>query len=256
MKKIKKKYNLKKKKIFVLGGSGLIGFEVCKEFLEFESNVLNLDIKKKNIKNKNYEFTKFDISDFKNLEINLFKIIKKYGCPDVLINCSYPKTNDWSKNNFLSIKLKSFYQNINLQLTSSSWILKIFADEMKKKKKLGSIIQLSSIYGMVGQNLNIYQNTNMTENFPYSIIKGGQSNLVKQMASYYAKYKIRVNAVCAGGVFDNQNKKFVKNYSEQVPIKRMAKAHEISSTIIFLSSDASSYITGSNLIVDGGWTSI
>lgn len=256
MKKIKKKYNLKKKKIFVLGGSGLIGFAVCKEFLEFESNVLNLDIKKKIIKNKNYEFTKFDISDFKNLEINIFKIIKKYGCPDVLINCSYPKTSDWSKNNFLSTKLKSFYQNINLQLTSSSWILKIFADEMKKKKKLGSIIQLSSIYGMVGQNLNIYKNTNITENFPYSIIKGAQNNLVKQMASYYGRYKIRVNAVCAGGVFDNQNKKFVKNYSEQVPIKRMAKAHEISSTIIFLSSDASSYITGSNLIVDGGWTSI
>ena len=109
---------------------------------------------------------------------------------------------------------------------------------------------------MVGQNLNIYQNTNMTENFPYSIIKGGQSNLVKQMASYYGRHKIRVNAVCAGGVFDNQNKKFVKNYSKQVPIKRMAKAHEISSTIIFLSSDASSYITGSNLVVDGGWTSI
>ena len=91
----------------------------------------------------------------------------------------------------------------------------------------------------------------MTENFPYSIIKGGQSNLVKQMASYCGKYQIRVNAVCAGGVFDNQNKKFIKNYSEQVAVKRMAKAYEISSTIIFLSSDASSYITGSNLIVDG-----
>ena len=73
----------------------------------------------------------------------------------------------------------------------------------------------------------------MTENFPYSIIKGGQSNLVKQMA-HCGKYQIRVNAVCAGGVFDNQNKKFIKNYSEQVAVKRMAKAYEISSTIIFI----------------------
>ena len=213
-------------------------------------------LKKKKIKYRNYKFTPFDISDFDNLDFNISKIIKKYGCPDVFINCSYPKTEDWVKNNFLNIKLKSFNKNINLQLISSSWILKIFADEMKKSKKLGSIIQLSSIYGLVGQNLNIYKNTNMRENFSYSIIKGGQSNLVKQMASYYGKYRIRVNAVCAGGVFDKQNKIFVKNYTKQVPIKRMAKAHEISSTIIFLSSDASSYITGSNLVVDGGWTSI
>ena len=92
---------------------------------------------------------------------------------------------------------------------------------------------MSSIYGIVGQNLNIYKNTNISENFTYSIIKGGQSNLVKQMASYYGKYKIRINAVCAGGVFDNQDKKFVKNYSKQVPLKRMAKAHEISSAVVF-----------------------
>ena len=256
MKTIKEKYNFKKKKIFVLGGSGLIGNEVCKELSDFKTNILNLDIKEKKTKFKKYKFTYFDISDLDNLEFNISKIIKKYGCPDVFINCCYPKTRDWVKNNFKNIKLESFNKNISLQLTASSWLLKIFGDEMKKNKKLGSIIQLSSIYGIVGQNLNIYKNTNISENFTYSIIKGGQSNLVKQMASYYGKYKIRINAVCAGGVFDNQDKKFVKNYSKQVPLKRMAKAHEISSAVVFLSSDASSYITGSNLIVDGGWTSI
>ncbi len=256
MKTIKEKYNFKKKKIFVLGGSGLIGNEVCKELSDFKTSILNLDIKEKKTKFKKYKFTYFDISDLDNLEFNISKIIKKYGCPDVFINCCYPKTRDWVKNNFKNIKLESFNKNISLQLTASSWLLKIFGDEMKKNKKLGSIIQLSSIYGIVGQNLNIYKNTNISENFTYSIIKGGQSNLVKQMASYYGKYKIRINAVCAGGVFDNQDKKFVKNYSSQVPLKRMAMAHEISSAVVFLSSDAASYITGSNLIVDGGWTSI
>lgn len=256
MKTIQNKYNLKKKKIFVLGGSGLIGTKVCEELLEFKASIINLDIKKNKTKYRNYKFISFDISDFKNLNLNISKIIKKYGCPDIFINCSYPKTNDWIKNNISNIKLDSFNKNICLQLTSSSWVLKLVADEMKKNKKLGSIIQLTSIYGLVGQNLNIYENTNMVDNLTYSVIKGGQSNLVRQMASYYGKYKIRVNAVCAGGVFDNQNKVFVKKYSKQVPIKRMAKAHEISSAIIFLSSEASSYITGSNLIVDGGWTSI
>lgn len=256
MKIIKKKYNLKKKKFFVLGGSGLIGSKVCEELSEFETNIINLDIKEKKTKFKNHKFFSFDITDYENLNSNISKIIKKYGCPDVFINCSYPKTDDWKKNNISDIRLESFNKNINLQLTSSSWILKIVADEMKKNKKSGSIIQLSSIYGLVGQNLNIYENTDMLDNLTYSVIKGGQSSLVRQMASYYGKYKIRINAVCAGGVLDKQNKIFVKNYSKQVPIKRMAKAHEISSAIIFLSSDASSYITGSNLVVDGGWTSI
>tara|TARA_B100001250_G_C19767132_1_gene775315 strand:+ start:147 stop:917 length:771 start_codon:yes stop_codon:yes gene_type:complete len=256
MKTFEKKYNFKKKKIFILGGSGLIGHQVCKDLIEFKANILNLDIKKKTLNSNNYKFSFFDISDLENLNKNILKIIKSFGCPDIFINCSYPKTDDWAENDFSKIKFKSLKKNIDLQLTSSSWVLKIIADIMKKNKKLGSIIQLSSIYGLVGQNLNIYENNNLKENLSYSIIKGGQTNLVRQMASYYGRYKIRVNAVCAGGVYDNQDKRFVKNYSRQVPIKRMASTDEISSAIIFLSSEAASYITGSNLVVDGGWTSI
>mgnify|MGYP001324713106 FL=1 len=127
---------------------------------------------------------------------------------------------------------------------------------MVKKNISGSIIQLSSIYGIVGQNLEIYKGTKMAESMSYSVIKGGINNLTRQMASYYGKYNIRINSVCAGGVFDYQNKLFLKNYKKIVPLKRLAKTDEIASTVAFLSSDASSYITGSMIMVDGGWTAI
>ena len=116
---------------------------------------------------------------------------------------------------------------------------------------------MGSIYGIVGQDLNTYLGTDMKESMTYSIIKGGLTNLSRQMASYYGKFNIRINTVCPGGVEDlKQTSMFKKNYSKKTPLKRLAKPHEVASAILFLSSDASSYITGTSLIVDGGWTAI
>ena len=109
---------------------------------------------------------------------------------------------------------------------------------------------------MVGQNLNVYKNTKLKENMSYAIIKGGINTLTKSMSSYYGNYGIRVNALCAGGVSDNQPKSFIKNYNNLVPLKRLASPQEIANSTVFLCSDAASYITGSLLLVDGGWTSI
>ena len=122
---------------------------------------------------------------------------------------------------------------------------------------------LSSIYGFLGQNMEMYKNTKMRENMNYSIIKGGIINLTRQLASYYGKFNIRVNTISPGGIIGSakglsktQDIKFVKNYSKLTPLKRMGKPEEIASAIIFLASDSSSYITGSNLIIDGGWSII
>ena len=130
---------------------------------------------------------------------------------------------------------------------------------MKVKKIKGSIVLLGSIYGVLGQDLSIYKKTNIKENIAYSVIKGGIVNFTKQMASYYGNYQIRVNCICPGGVLDKVNKKnknFIKNYTSKVPLKRLASNKEIATTILFLSSDASSYVTGTTLMVDGGWSSI
>jgi len=143
------------------------------------------------------------------------------------------------------------------------WLAKLVAENMVKNKIAGSIIQLSSIYGLVGQDQNVYENTEIKENLSYSVIKGGIINLTRQMASYYGKFNIRVNSLCPGGieghiagVKSNQDLNFIKQYSKKTPLKRLGKSEEVASVALFLSSEAASYVTGSTLIVDGGITSI
>ncbi len=250
-------FNLKGKTAYVLGGSGLIGTEIIRLLSQYNSKVINLDIKN-NLKNKNYAtFEKFDCSNLNLIELKLNKIFKRLNFPNIFINCSFPKTQDWSKNSFKKIKYYSFKKNLEMHLNSSAWITKFVAQQMCRKKIKGSIIQTGSIYGLVGQDLNIYEKTKMTENMSYSIMKGGITNFTRLAASYFGKYGIRVNTVCPGGVEDGKQEiKFLKNYKKRVPLKRLAKPREIACAYLFLSSEASSYITGSSFIVDGGWTAI
>ena len=154
-------------------------------------------------------------------------------------------------------------KNIEIHMNSHAWLSKLVADKMVRNKIKGSIINMTSIYGLLGQDLNIYEKTSMKENMTYSIIKGGLINLTRQMASYYGKFGIRINSVCSGGLKGPaagyskvQEKKFIKNYEKKVPLKRMGNPEEIANVITFIASDASSYITGSNVVVDGGWTII
>ena len=126
---------------------------------------------------------------------------------------------------------------------------------MSKEKEIkGSIINLGSIYGIQGNDFTIYEKTDITSPAAYSAIKGGIINFTRYLASYFGRDGIRVNSVCPGGIFDSQNKIFVKNYEHKVPLKRMGKPEDVASTVLFLASDASSYITGATIMVDGGWT--
>ena len=111
--------------------------------------------------------------------------------------------------------------------------------------------------------MNIYEKTNMRENITYSSIKGGIINYTRQMASYYGKKNIRINSISPGGVIGpvqgvskKQNKNFIRNYRQKVPIGRLAESSEIASVIAFLASPAASYINGANIMVDGGWSII
>ena len=103
----------------------------------------------------------------------------------------------------------------------------------------------------------------MKENMPYSIIKGGLVNLTRQMASYYGEFGVRVNNICSGGLKGHvagksnlQKKQFINNYEKKVPLKRLGDPEEVANVITFIASDVASYITGSNIVVDGGWTII
>ncbi len=258
-----KKFKLDNKKAYVLGGSGTIGFEICNALHEFGAKVINLDKKlnfnlKKNIKQIN-----FDFSNLNKIEDKLNQIFKKEGLPDIFVNCSYAFTKDWKKSSFKEVSINSIKKNIDLQLSSNIWMSKIFAEKMRKSKIKGNIILLSSIYGVVAQDLEIYKNTKIKPNSIYPAVKAALINHTKQLASFYGQFSIRVNTISPGGVEgkvaghkNKQSSKFIKIYSRKTALKRMAHPDDIAPAVVFLVSDAGSYITGFNLIIDGGWTII
>ena len=249
---------MKKKIIYIIGGSGLIGSEVVNQADNNLFKIVVLDKKKNSKFNNNINFKKFDCTKTNSISKQLISCFKKYGKPNVLVNCSYPKSKDWSKIDFKKENLRILKKNIEYHLNSFTIITKIVCNNIKKTG--GSIINVSSIYGEVGQDENLYKDSKIKPNYVYSLIKSGIIGVTKSFASHYGKYNIRVNCISPGGISDKNNKyqsiKFIKTYSGRVPLGRMANANEIAAPILFLASDKSSYITGVNLLVDGGWTSI
>ncbi len=260
------KFRLNGKTAFVVGGLGLIGREVSIAFANAGAKTIVLDVesekgqlleKEINKKGYNVNFKSFDCTDMKQLDNNFSAMLNENGCPDIFINCSYPRTKDWGKNSFRDITLESYRENVDIHMNSYTWLARLAAEAMTKNGNGGSIIQLGSIYGMVGQDLIVYEGTDMRENMSYAAIKGGITNLTRQMASYYGKHNIRVNTLCPGGIKDDdQDPLFVKNYCKKTPLKRMGNPEEIATAALFLASDAASYITGATIMVDGGWTAI
>ena len=125
---------------------------------------------------------------------------------------------------------------------------------MRKEKVKGSIVNFGSIYGIQANDFSIYRGTPMKSPMTYAAIKAGIINGSRYLASYYGKSHIRVNSICPGGVFDHQDRRFVKNYERKVPLGRMANSVDMACAVLFLASEASAYITGTTLMVDGGWT--
>ena len=250
-------FSLNDKTAVVTGGAGLIGKTVCLELAKAGANVYIADVEEKNAlkikkQNKKIKSIRLDITNEKSIEKCIKTVIQKEKKIDIWINCAYPRTSDWS-NKFEEIKYESWKKNVDMHLNGYFLCCQKIAEQMKKQKK-GSIINFSSIYGIVGPNFSIYDDTNMTMPAAYSAIKGGIITFTKYLATYYGKHNVRVNAICPGGIFDKQDKKFIKNYEEKTPLKRMGKPEDIAGPILFLASDASSYMTGQSLIVDGGWT--
>lgn len=243
---------LKDKVIIITGGNGLIGKTIVNQ-VKLEGGIcINFDI---NHETSNDLSTIIcDITSVDSVNQCVEIVLKKFKRIDGLINNAYPRTSDWG-NKFEKIQIESWQKNIDYQLNSYFYITQKVSNEMLLHKK-GSIINISSVYGMVGPDFTVYEGTDMTMPAAYSAIKGGIINFTRYLASYLGKDNIRVNAVSPGGVYDNQNPIFVENYCKKVPLKRMALPEDIAPIVSFLLSDDASYITGQNIAVDGGWTAI
>ena len=242
---------LKDKVIIVTGGGGLLGKEFIKNLKSKGAIAINADINIKTDYEKNNLFV--DITSKDSIVEAIKNIISVYGKIDGLVNNAYPRTNDWGEK-FEDIKYESWQMNVDMQMNTTFLFIQKVMPELLKTK--GAIVNIASIYGVVGNDFTIYEGTNMTSAAAYSAIKGGIINFSRYLASYYGRHGVRVNCVSPGGIFDNQNEIFVKNYELKVPLKRMGNPDDIAPAVSFLLSDEAKYITGQNLIVDGGWTAI
>lgn len=244
-------FSIKDKVIVITGGNGLLGKQMVSKFREQGAVVIAADIY---FEEKGEDDFVIDITDEDSVKKGIADIVKKYNQIDGWVNNAYPRTKDWGCK-FEDIPLESWRKNVDMHLNGYFLCCQIVLEQMKNQG-FGSLINMSSIYGLVGPDFTVYEGTEMTMPAAYSAIKGGLNNFTRYLASYYGRYQIRVNTVSPGGIYDNQPKEFVNNYNKKVPMKRMGSPKDIVPAVFYLLTDEASYITGHNLIVDGGWSII
>ena len=269
-------FNLKNKIIVITGGSGFLGSEFSSTLSDVGAIPIILDknnaslelLKKKFIKKKQRGF--FFLVDLNNetkVNVVINSIIKKYRKIDCLINAAGLTGEDMLKTDsnffekFENYDFKLWQKSLNGNLSSTFILTKSVAKHMLKRKK-GSIINIASDVGIISPDHRIYEadkkinykGVNFNTPLSYSVAKSGIISMTRYLATYWAKKGIRVNCVSPAGVYKKHNKKFVEQLSERIPLGRMAKPEELNGAIIYLCSNASSYVTGHNLVVDGGRT--
>ena len=262
--KVKKLFDLSDKTIVLTGAAGYLGKNYVDGLSQVGANVVLSDINyqgckkiEKQIREK-YDVdplsVKLDLTDSKSIKCMISKITKKYSSTDVLINnAAYQGDKKIRSAGFEKLELSTWNKAINVNLTGIFLLCQAVGKIMLKQKS-GNIINISSTYGMVGADQRIYGKSGLNSPAFYAATKSGILNLTRYLASYWNRTGIRVNTLSPGGVENNQDKNFIKKYSEKTMIGRMARNDEYVGALIFLASDASSYMTGSNLVIDGGWT--
>lgn len=262
-----KKYSLEHKNCIITGAAGLLGQEHAEAILEAEGNVILTDVNVKKLKelknklHKTYEKEKvaiffMDVCSERSIKkvINHLKKIKTKI--NVLINNASlnPSPNSSkNKNDLENFDLRKWNSEIQVGLTGVFLCTKHFGALMKENNE-GSIINIASDLSLISPDQRIYNNQFFYKPITYSAIKTGIVGITRYTSTYWAEYNIRCNALSPGGVYNQQDKLFVKKLTKLIPLARMAKKNEYKSAIQFMASDASSYMTGHNLVMDGGRT--
>jgi|SaaInlV_150m_DNA_5_1039734.scaffolds.fasta_scaffold01081_7 NAD(P)-dependent dehydrogenase (short-subunit alcohol dehydrogenase family) len=261
---VKKMNNLSEKVVFLTGAAGLLGTQYATALSSVGANVVLADINynkckkiEKELKEKNNvsPFSiKMDISNKKSIDNAIAKVMKKFSKIDVLVNNAvFPETQKERSIQFEKFPLELWNKIFAVNVTGVFLCNQKIGSIMVKQKK-GSIINISSMYGIVAADQRIYGNSGLNSTAAYAVTKSSLFNFTRYLASYWRNTGVRINTLTLGGVENNQDPKFIQKYSEKTMIGRMAKKNEFTGALIFLASDASSYMTGSNMVVDGGWT--
>ena len=257
-----KKEQVKKREVsLITGGGGFFAYQHAIAMHEIKKEIILVDINKKklvNIKKKllkikiNVHIFRADIS--KEIEVVKLKkfILNRFKRLDILINnASIDHVPNKKNKSFSNFDLKSWNKEINVGLTGAFLCSKILGTIMERKKG-GIILNVSSDLSIIAPDQRIYSHLNFEKPITYSVIKHGLLGLTKYLAAYWGKYNVRVNCISPGGIENNQNKVFIKKIKKLIPLGRMAEMNEYVGAIKFLCSNDSSYMTGQNIVIDGG----
>jgi NAD(P)-dependent dehydrogenase (short-subunit alcohol dehydrogenase family) len=265
-------FSVQDKVVIVTGGLGQLGRQFTMALLERQAKVAVFDLQSNNRKlvdrfgeyqnDENLLFLPVDITLRDSIENGLKQVNARWGKPHGLINnaaLDSPPDAPLKENGPFETYPESSWDNVMLvNVKGAVLCCQAIGGQMAEAGR-GSIINISSIYGMVSPDQRIYEyRRGNGEPFfkpvAYSVSKSALLNLTRYLSTYWADRNVRVNTLTFAGVFNNQDKKFLKPYCDKVPLGRMAREDEYNGAVVFLVSDASSYMTGSNLVIDGGWT--
>ncbi|SNT02808.1 NAD(P)-dependent dehydrogenase, short-chain alcohol dehydrogenase family [Anaerovirgula multivorans] len=262
-------FSLENKTAVVTGGLGILGKRFCTGLMEFGANVVIVDLDGEKAKAFAQELMEgyqrkalgiaCDVSSPQNVKTMVIKVIEEFGEINILHNNAASKSADLSAffAPFEEYSLKEWRKIMSVNLDGMFLVAQAVGAQMTQQGKGGSIIQTSSIYGMLAPDHRIYEESfylGRKINTPavYTASKAAVMGLTKYLAAYWADKKIRVNTLTLGGNESGQNDTFRKNYSARIPLGRMGQPEEMVAALIFLASEASSYVTGQNIVVDGG----
>jgi NAD(P)-dependent dehydrogenase (short-subunit alcohol dehydrogenase family) len=261
-------FRIEGKVVVVTGGCGQLGRQFTRALVDAGARVVVFDLAPSHVSgfaevdSDAVLIVECDVTNRNSLEAGLSSVITKWGVPNALINNagldSPPNAPIEETGPFESYPESSWDQVMRVNSKGVFLCCQVIGGAMAEAGR-GSIVNIGSIYGLISPDQRIYdyrrlEGDEFFKPVAYSASKSSLLNLTRYLATYWASKNVRVNTLTLAGVFNNQDERFLKNYTARVPLGRMAEPSEYNGAIIFLVSDASSYMTGANMIMDGGWT--
>lgn len=251
---------LENKNILIIGAGGLLGSKVVESLLNSGAKVIATDIDMESLvskldnigidqNNSNLSIHQLDINNEKFVK-EFFNLVENI---DGVVNCAYPRNKKYGAH-FFDVTLESFNENVSLNLGSTFLITQQCAAYFSRHTKELSLVNISSIYGVVAPKFDIYKNTTMTMAVEYAAIKSALLHLNKYVVAYVKNSKFRINSISPGGVLDDQPDSFLQEYKAQTLGKGMLDPEDLMGAIKFLLSDSSQFVNCQNIIIDDGFT--